>query len=76
MSDAIDYCRDCETNVMCHLKRKCMKAQTALEPLPDGRYPILDPAYEIEERACILEYDAGYTREEAERKAEEETSTP
>lgn len=24
MSDSIEYCNRCETNVMCHLERKCM----------------------------------------------------
>lgn len=26
MSDAIDYCRDCQTNVLCHMERRCTKA--------------------------------------------------
>ena len=33
MSDAIQYCPDCETNVMCHMERKCCNPPSELTPL-------------------------------------------
>jgi len=30
MSDAIRYCKKCETNVMCHMDRKCMRQALGL----------------------------------------------
>lgn len=35
MSDSIYYCKNCKTNVMCHMERKCMRQAHGL-PDPAG----------------------------------------
>lgn len=39
MSDAIQYCKNCETNVMCHMERKCMRQANGLSSAADSRCP-------------------------------------
>ena len=49
MSDAIEYCQSCETNVMCHMEMKCMKsALSDLRTRAGRRKEILDQVRENE----------------------------
>jgi len=38
MSDSIEYCPTCETNVECHLSRKCLDRPSSLASVPFSEY--------------------------------------
>jgi hypothetical protein len=42
MSDAIDYCPECETNVLCHMERKCMSRDGQLDRIVATCRQLLD----------------------------------
>jgi hypothetical protein len=51
MSDAIDYCPKCTTNVECHLERSCFRNRSSLAPAT-GSVAVADTL--ARDMACAL----------------------